>query len=318
MTVGERARRFWLYGAIVLIAAIVSSAFLVYDTGSPTAVNTAAAGTRGHAAPPAAATTPQPTTPEPTTTTEPPPPSQVDLGAGLPAAEAAAGDAVDLGVAILDLRTGELVGSGGDKEFYSASLSKLLLVVDMLDRRAEDGLELSDDDLELVDRALSYSDDGAMDVLWTRFDGMAAIDRVAQRVGMTGTHAPDDPSQWGEVIVTADDMVRLYQYVTGDKMAAADRDLVVDALSAAQEEAADGFDQFFGLLDGTARGSRAAFAKQGWMYYLPSDVYLHSAGVVDDRYAVAVLTVQTGVSTDTAKERIASVVSAALAPLPST
>lgn len=305
---------------IALLGAIASSAFVVYDTGSPSAVNTAAAAdTRGHAAPPAAVTTPQPTTtPPPTTTTTVPPAPQIDLGAGLPEAEAAAGDAVDLGVAILDLRTGELVDSGGAKQFYSASLSKLLLVVDLLDRRAEDGLELSDDDLQLVDRALSYSDDGAMDVLWTRFDGMAAIDRVAERVGMTGTHAPDDPSQWGEVVVTADDMVRLFQYVTGGKMAEADRDLIVDALSAAQEEATDGFDQFFGLLDGTTRGSRAAYAKQGWMYYLPSDLYLHSAGVVDSRYAIAVLTIQTGVSTDTARDRVASIVGAALTPLPAT
>jgi beta-lactamase class A len=307
----------WLYGVIALMVAITSSAFVVHDTGSPPVADAAAADTKGHAAPPAAADT---TTPEPTTTAPAPPAPalQVDLGAGLPEAEAAAGDAVDLGVAILDLRTGRLVDRGGDKQFYSASLSKLLLVVDMLDRRAEGDLELADEDLELVDRALSYSDDGAMDVMWTRFDGMAAVDRVAQRVGMTGTHAPDDPSQWGEVVVTADDMVRLYQYVLGDRMAAADRDLVVDALTGAQQEAADGFDQFFGLLDGNARGSRATYAKQGWMFYLPDDVYLHSSGVVDDRYAVAVLTVQPGASTDSAKERIASIVGAALAPLPAT
>ncbi|HWO64969.1 MAG TPA: serine hydrolase [Umezawaea sp.] len=310
-------RRVGLYGVIAFMVAIASSAFLANGTDSPdvTAPEAAAAApstadaapdARAYAAPPAAGTT-----------TAPPAP-QVDFGAGLASAEEAAGDSVDMGVAIMDLRTGALVGSGGDKPYYSASLSKLLLVVDVLDRRAAGDLDLSDEDLDLIDRALSYSDDGAMDVMWTRFDGMDAIDRVAQRVGMTGTHAPDDPSQWGEVVVTADDMVRLYQYVLGGKMAEADRDLVVDALDGAQQEAADGFDQFFGLLDGNARGSRAAYAKQGWMYYLPDDVYLHSAGVVDGRYAVAVLTVQTGVSTDDAKSRVAAIVSAALTPLPAT
>ena len=319
MTVGERTRRVGLYGVIALLVAVASSAFLAYDTGSPTEVSTAAADARVHAAPPAAATSsPEPTTTEPPTTTTTEPAPQVDLGAGLPSAEAVAGDSVNLGIAILDLRTGEVVGSDGDKQFYSASLSKLILVVDMLDRRAEDGLELSDDDLTLVDRALSYSDDEAMDALWTRFDGMAAVDRVAARLGLTGTHAPDDPSQWGEVVITANDMVHLYQYVLSGKMAPADRDLIVDALSGAQEEAADGFDQFFGLLDGDARGSRAAYAKQGWMYYLPSDVYLHSAGIVDGRYAVAVLTIQTGVSTDVAKDQVAKIVSDALGPLPPT
>ena len=319
MTVGERTRRVGLYGVIALLVAVASSAFLAYDTGSPTEVSTAAADARVHAAPPAAATSsPEPTTTEPPTTTTTEPAPQVDLGAGLPSAEAVAGDSVNLGVAILDLQTGEVADSNGDKQFYSASLSKLILVVDMLDRRAENGLELSDDDLQLVDRALTYSDDEAMDALWTRFDGMAAIDRVAARLGMTGTHSPDDPSQWGEVVITADDMVKLYQYVLSGKMAEADRDLIVDALSGAQEEAADGFDQFFGLLDANARGSRSAYAKQGWMYYLPSDVYLHSAGIVDNRYAVAVLTIQTGVSTDAAKDQVAKIVSAALTPLPAT
>lgn len=301
-----------------MVVAITSSAFLAYDdTSTPTAVQSASADTRVHAAPPLAATAPSTSTAPPTTTTTDPPAPQPDLGAGLAAAEQAAGDSVNLGIAVLDVRTGELVGSGGDKQFYSASLSKLLLVVDMLDRRAAGDLELSDDDLQLVDRALSYSDDGAMDQMWTQFDGMAAIDRVAAEVGLTGTHSPNDPSQWGEVVITADDMVHLYQYVL-QKMPEADRDLIVDALSGAQEEAADGFDQFFGLLDGNARGSRAAYAKQGWMYYLPSDVYLHSAGVVDGRYAVAVLTVQSGVSTDTAKDQVAKIVSSALTPLPNT
>ena len=314
---GERTRRVGLYGVIAFMVAIASSAFFLDGTDSPDAAvpptaaaapstTDAAPDARAFAAPPAA------------DTTAAPPAAAVDLGAGLASAEESAGDSVDMGVAIMDLQTGELVGSGGDKQYYSASLSKLLLVVDMLDRRASGDLELSDDDLGLVERALSYSDDGAMDVMWTRFDGMGAVDRVAQRVGMTGTHPPDDPSQWGEVVVTADDMVRLYQYVLGGKMTTADRDLVVDALDGAQQEAADGFDQFFGLLDGDARGSRAAYAKQGWMYYLPDDVYLHSAGVVDGRYAVALLTVQSGVSTDDARSRVAAIVSAALTPLPAT
>src|SRR4051812_47789668 len=125
MTVGERTRRVGLYGVIALMVAIASSVFLAYDTGSPTGVSPAAADARVHAAPPASAppasapSSPEPTTTEPAATTGAPAP-QVDLGAGLPAAAAAAGDAVNLGVAILDLRTGEVVGSGGDKQFYSA------------------------------------------------------------------------------------------------------------------------------------------------------------------------------------------------------
>jgi beta-lactamase class A len=197
----------------------------------------------------------------------------------------------------MDLETGQVVSQQGDQPFYSASLSKLILAVDALQQ------PLSDDDLDLIHRALSVSDDDAMDVLWTRFDGMDAIGRVAAEAGLTGTHAPDDPSQWGEVVITANDMVRLYQYILGSP----ERDTIVAALSSAPDTAADGFDQAFGLL-----GVTGFYAKQGWMYYLPSDVYLHSAGVLDDRYAVAVLTTNPSGSWTTARQSINAVTKALL------
>jgi hypothetical protein len=142
--------------------------------------------------------------------------------------------------------------------------------------------------------------------MWTRFDGMDAIGRVAAEAGLTGTHAPDDPSQWGEVVITANDMVRLYHYLLGSPV----RDEVVTALSSAPATAADGFNQAFGLL-----GNGGGYAKQGWMYYLPSDVYLHSAGVLGDRYAVAVLTTSPTGSWTTARQAINAVTAAVQAKL---
>ncbi|WP_330270221.1 class A beta-lactamase-related serine hydrolase [Lentzea sp. NBC_00516] len=213
---------------------------------------------------------------------------------------AAAGGSSDVGVAVLDLQTNQVVSEQGDKPFYSASLAKLILAFDALHQ------QLSAGDTDLIDRALSASDDNAMDVLWTRFDGMDAIGRVAAEAGLTGTHAPDDPSQWGEVVITANDMVRLYQHILGSP----ERDAIVGALSKAPATAADGFDQAFGLL-----GVTGAYAKQGWMYYLPSEVYLHSAGVLDDRYAVAVLTTNPTGSWTTARQSINAVTTAVLAKL---
>jgi beta-lactamase class A len=216
-------------------------------------------------------------------------------------AEAAAtGGKSDVSVAVMDLTTGQVISHDGDKQFYSASLSKLILAADALQQ------PLSDDDQDLIHRALSASDDEAMDVLWTRFDGMDAIGRVAAEAGLTGTHAPDDPSQWGEVVITANDMVRLYQYV----LASSERDEIVAALSSATATAADGFDQEFGLL-----GVTGAYAKQGWMYYLPSDVYLHSAGVLDNRYAVAVLTTSPTGDWTTARQSINAVTKSVLTKL---
>ncbi|MGW4209714.1 serine hydrolase [Lentzea sp. NPDC004789] len=213
---------------------------------------------------------------------------------------AAAGGKSDVGFAVMDLQTGQVVSDQGDKPFYSASLAKLILATDALQE------PLSEEDQDLIHRALSVSDDDAMDVLWERFDGMDAIGRVATEAGLTGTHAPDDPSQWGEVVITANDMVRLYHYILGSPV----RDTIVADLSSAQATAADGFDQQFGLL-----GVTGAYAKQGWMFYLPSEVYLHSAGVLDNRYAVAVLTTSPTGSWTTARQAINAVSKALLVKL---
>ncbi|HEX8868878.1 MAG TPA: serine hydrolase, partial [Lentzea sp.] len=230
-----------------------------------------------------------------------PPPSAIsNISAAEMMAIAAAGGKSDVGVAVMDLQTGQTMSEDGDKQFYSASLSKLILAVDALQQ------PLSVDDEDLIHRALSASDDEAMDVLWERFDGMDAIGRVAAEAGMTGTHAPDDPSQWGEVVITANDMLRLYHYILGSPV----RDTVVAALSSATATAADGFDQEFGFL-----GVSGAYAKQGWMFYLPSDVYLHSAGVLDNRYAVAVLTTSPTGNWDTARTAVNAVSKALLVKL---
>jgi hypothetical protein len=301
-TVGEHAKRARRYGLIGVAAA---AALVIFAGNEPSTVvvHTGAAPTAPvHRAAPAT-----PTDPSPVPTSAAPLPD-------LSAADQLAGDEMDLGVAVLDLTTGQLVsGRNGAKAYYSASLSKLLLVVDMLDRRSAGEITIPDEDLQLIDRALTLSDDEAMDALWDTYDGMGAMGRVAERAGLSETRAPEDPTQWGEVEVSADDMVRLYQYVL-TKLAPADRELVVDELSNAEQEAADGFDQFFGLL---YNDTHHVYAKQGWMYYFPNDVYLHSAGVVDGHYAVAVLSVQSGVTTETARERLADVTTATLATLPS-
>jgi hypothetical protein len=185
------------------------------------------------------------------------------------AAQDAAPGGLTLGTAVLDLATGELAQSGVE-EFYSASLSKLILIVDLLDGDAE----LSESDLSLIGRALSLSDDNAMNALWVKFDGPAAMTRVAGALGMAGTSTPEDPSQWGETEVSPAGYARLFQHILTE-MDPGDRAVIIDGLSAAQPRAADGFDQFFGLLG----QSVPAYAKQGWMYY-GSQLYLHSAGVV--------------------------------------
>jgi beta-lactamase family protein len=221
------------------------------------------------------------------------------------AADDAAPAGMTFGAAVLDLATGDLAQTG-EEEFYSASLSKLILIVDMLDRN----VELSDADLSLIDCALSLSDDNAMNALWVKFDGPSAMTRVADALGMPGTSTPDDPSQWGETEVSPAGYARLFQHILTE-MDPGDRAMIVDGLSAAEPRAADGFDQFFGLLGQPVQ----VYAKQGWMYY-GSRLYLHSAGVVhtDIRdYVVVLMSIQPVAAADPAA--VTAVASAMLAPL---
>ena len=48
------------------------------------------------------------------------------------------------------------------------------MIVDVLDRRRTEGLQVTDADLQLIARALGPSDDSAMSALWERFDGAGA------------------------------------------------------------------------------------------------------------------------------------------------
>ncbi|MHA6779889.1 serine hydrolase [Pseudonocardia saturnea] len=240
--------------------------------------------------------------------------------AAVDAAQAAAQPSTELGVAVLDRVTGETaVGARGGEPFYTASLSKLVVTVDVLDRRRTEGLVVTDADVALIRRALGPSDDSAMNVLWVRFDGVGSAARVSADLGLAGTTAPVDPSQWGEMSVPAGDFLRLYTYVL-DGLPAADRDLVVGALAAAPPTAADGFDQAFGLLDPVVDGPGApgAEAKQGWMCCFSGQYYLHSAGVVgpDERYVVVVLTrIPQGPGWAAARAEVTAVASAAVRAL---
>jgi hypothetical protein len=215
--------------------------------------------------------------------------------AAVAAAEAAADPSSELAVAVHDRATGEsAVGERGTQPYFTASLAKVVVAVDVLDRRRFDGLAIGADDVELR-RALGPSDDSAMNALWTRFDGPGAAARVARRLGLAGTGAPPDPSQWGEMSVSATDVVRIWRYVL-DELPAADRTLLISAMDAAPDIARDGFDQAFGLLAPAVRGpdGPGAVAKQGWMCCLAGRSYLHSSGVVgaDDRFVVVLLTRQ--------------------------
>jgi hypothetical protein len=240
--------------------------------------------------------------------------------AAVTAAEGAAARSTQLAVAVLDRETGEVAtGRRGDEPYYTASLAKLVVAVDVLDRRRLEGLVVTDEDLALFRRALGPSDDAAMNALWMKFDGNGAAGRVAGRLGLRNTSAPQRFGQWGEMDVSAADHAKLWGYVLDD-MPAADRDVLVSAMAAAPPTAKDGFDQAFGLLSPavTGPGGPGAVAKQGWMCCFSGQYYLHSAGAVgaDQRFVVTLLTRQPrGPGWEAARTQATAVATAAVRAL---
>ncbi len=221
---------------------------------------------------------------------------------------------VTLAVAVADRATGEFVGSmSGTEPMYAASLVKIIIAVDVLQRRRS-GLAVDAEDVALIRRALGPSDDQAMNLLWTRFDGPAAVSRVARQLGLSATRPPVDPSQWGESLVSAHDMVLLYRHVLGE-LPPWDRELIMTALATAPPVAADGFAQDFGL---QAAPGRSLAAKQGWMCCPDDRINLHSTGALGEqrRFVVALLSNQpAGRGYDGARETVTAAADAVRAAL---
>lgn len=187
-----------------------------------------------------------------------------------------------LGAVVLDRTAGtELVSINADRQFSSASLVKLMIAIDTLHQGA------SAADREKLARMLSVSDDNLASSFWVVGGGAKIITRVSALVGLKATEPPSTTGQWGEVKLTAHDMVAMYQYVMSS-LPPEDHTLIVDALAQAPQYAADDWDQYFGIPDGL----NAQWAiKQGWGNNSKTMV-LHSTGLVGAhwRYVVVLLT----------------------------
>jgi hypothetical protein len=191
----------------------------------------------------------------------------VDLGGVAPG--------VRRGVAVFDLRAGEEVfAEQPDEPFPAASVIKLLIALD--------ALESGSAPVGSVSRMLAASSDDIANRLWR-----TSIPRVwAKRIGLTGLRAAPDPHKWGDVLLTAHDVVAVYRYVLDSPHAG----VITSALEGATPRGEDGFDQTFGIPD--AAGDHRWGVKQGWACCYSGFRALNTTGVVDRRYVVVVLTRQ--------------------------
>ncbi|MEV0701503.1 serine hydrolase [Saccharopolyspora sp. NPDC050389] len=170
-----------------------------------------------------------------------------------------------------------------DRQFRSASLVKLLIGLDLVER----GIVTPKRPSPRMTRMLSHSDDAIASELWSSGGGPQIVTRVAADLGLSDTEPPDVPGRWGDTLITADDMVKVYQHILA--LPEAKRALLLDPLRDSARTAADGTDQHFGIP--SALSGQPWGVKQAWAAGR-GGVDAHTSGLVgsDDRYIVVVLT----------------------------
>lgn len=221
--------------------------------------------------------------------------------ASAPAPEVTVPEGVRAGYVVYDRGSGKVVLRHGERRtFRSASLVKLLIVLDHLERA--DGV--TQEDLELLRPMLRSSDDRVATVFWNRGGKGAIVERMADRIGLRDTRPPpaDKPGFWGYVALSAFDLTKTYRYIL-EKAPRGHRELIMGELGKATPCGTDRYDQYFGI---PRAAERPWAVKQGWSgfgttpkvpckgeAYRPAAAdlglgrpVLHTTGVVGERVVV--------------------------------
>ncbi|MGD8373657.1 MAG: hypothetical protein PVI21_02250 [Candidatus Woesebacteria bacterium] len=229
-------------------------------------------------------------------------------------------DGMLVGVSVYDREKSKyLAEQDSHRPFMAASLTKLLLAIGFYKNNPSPTRTQKD----TIDRMLSASDDDVASAMYRNGGKKAMIQSVVAEIGLDDTTPPPaGHNGWGATITTANDIVKVYQYILDSD--ASVREPIMAALSRFIECSADGFNQKYGLF-AFAEDDRysVAVAKQGWYAFANTPAsgscdgsvsgeahakysgnaatvggvdwsreFLHTTGIVGDsnRYIVAVLT----------------------------
>ncbi|MDQ3578331.1 MAG: hypothetical protein M3443_12190, partial [Actinomycetota bacterium] len=134
------------------------------------------------------------------------------------------------GIAVIDRELGtEVVNAAAGTAVRTASLVKLFIADNLLQRQRSGEFQLSAQDAALIELMLTSSDDSAADSLYARFGQEAMVIEVAQRYGLSSVTPASTPGEWELSWVSAVDVARYYDLVLS-QMPAVDRDYIVGLL----------------------------------------------------------------------------------------
>lgn len=138
------------------------------------------------------------------------PSAEPDLAAAL--ASEIRDDGGHFAVAVDDLATGSQAAYGGAREFVTASIVKVDILVTLLYQAQEAGQVLTAEDEDLATTMIQNSDNDSASDLYDDVGGAGPIDEANRVCGLTETTAGTE-GYWGLTTTTVDDQIRLLRVV---------------------------------------------------------------------------------------------------------
>ena len=195
------------------------------------------------------------------------------------------------GVFVLDVRSGGTYSFHGDYSSQNASMVKVMIAL-MVQRKARgDGGALSAENLDLVTKMITHSDNDAAEKLWVYGGGPDAYQELAGDLGMTHTRRETGRDDWSWTWTTPSDQVILLTALTDggtDAFTPAEGKLVYDLMGQVED------DQTWGV-GAPKSASVQVHLKNGWVQFKSTDGLwaVNSMGTVDGDnrdYRMAVMT----------------------------
>ena len=199
-----------------------------------------------------------------------------------------------LALAVYDRLTGEYADNGAiaHTRIESASVMKVFIADSVLRLRDAGRTTLTQADVNDMAVMLRSSDNAPANRLWVKYGANGIISDVKARYGLIEIGPTSNTRYWGNVLITAQDMVSYYDRLLAGVggLSPASRDFILEQLRLSTPHGSDGHWQFFGLRDGLPREATIR-QKQGWMCCVNGAVHRHSTGLVgpDNRFVVAAL-----------------------------
>ncbi|GAA1949165.1 hypothetical protein [Amycolatopsis minnesotensis] len=163
-----------------------------------------------------------------------------------------------LGIEVVDLSACAVeVSWKADQAQPTASVVKLLIALDLIDGSGVP----SGSEATAVHDMLAASDDRIASRLWQQHGGPSIVRRQVEKLGLTHTSPAADAGQWGSTQMSPSDVIAVYRHITSG-LSEEEREFVTEAMESAPRNAADGFDQYFGIPRAFQDSDWAV--KQGW------------------------------------------------------